>query len=121
MHDKRLTADPPRSRTLSVNGITFNWVMPDSGHLVVQHGSGHGCAVVVELRGELKFEQVPDVVKLALDADWLGLELAAPLFLFHRLPPFHTSFYINHRMPSGIYGQLDSPQSVEEPKLFGVM
>ncbi len=50
--------------------MAFRWMTSDSGHVVIQHGSGHGCAVVIEPSGEFKSDQVPEVVRLALDADW---------------------------------------------------
>ena len=58
------------SSALSVNGHAFRWMLHDSGHVIVQHGSGHGCCLVVETTADLESSDVEKLIEMALDADW---------------------------------------------------
>lgn len=42
---KRLPIAPNDGNTVTVDCERYQWVVPESGHVIVQHGSGHGCVL----------------------------------------------------------------------------
>ncbi|HUG67172.1 MAG TPA: hypothetical protein VMM76_05450 [Pirellulaceae bacterium] len=68
--DKRITVEPLGSMGVSVYGIDFIWTVHDTGHVIVQHASGHGCCLVIETSNEFLPEYASVLIELAMDADW---------------------------------------------------
>jgi hypothetical protein len=67
---RRFRISPDDCDTVSVNGMLFRWVVLESGHVIVQHGSGHGCCLVVEATSGFLPSNAVSLIRLALDADW---------------------------------------------------
>ncbi len=92
---------PKKSRkVIVVDGVTFHWTrgkIPENMWVTVQHGSGHGSLLRIDLYGVPLPNDIADGIRFALRSGWVPESAGEMFYLGFTDLPNHDRFVVRSK------------------------